>query len=266
VHVHATSGSVTAALLHRQTSGLRPDGVDFMPATQPPTRSAVIAGFAPGLGPRRLMLANPGALDAMVDLRLVTRAGSFAPAGANQVVVPAGHTLAVNLDRAFAATTGAVELKSDQPVVAEGLSVTAQAPHRPDLMWLAATPPLVGSAGIAVGREPDGGDCLLLLTAPHAAAQVRVTTLTGRTATISVPAGHSVAVDVTATIRTNVGQPGAASWPFVVTAIGSAPVYGVRVLQFAGAHGALITDQPLVALPTPIVLPAVHPDPLIAMR
>jgi hypothetical protein len=51
-----------------------------------------------------------------------------------------------------------------------------------------------------------------------------------------------------------------------VTSTGAGPVYGVRVLSFAGAHGALITGEPLVALPTPIVLPAVRSNPRIAMR
>lgn len=266
VHVHATSGAVTAALIDRRTSGLLSDGADYIPATQPPARSAVVAGFASGSGARQLFLANPGTLDATVNLRLVTRLGSFAPAGDNQVVVPAGHTRVIILDRAFAGTTGAVEVTSDQPVVAEGFSVTSGAPHRPDLMWLAATRPLVGSAGIATGREPDGGHCLLLLTAPKAAAQVRVSTPSGQTSTISVPASRSVVVDITATIHPSAGQPGSGSWAFVVTSLGSAPVYGVRVLQFSGAHGALITDEPLVALPTPIVLPAVRRDPRIAMR
>jgi hypothetical protein len=172
----------------------------------------------------------------------------------------------VDLDKAFDATTGAVELTSDQPVIAEGLSRSTDAPHRPDLMWLAATPPLDGSAGIATGREPDGGDCFLLLAAPAGAASVVVSTPDGKSTTISVPAGRSVSVDITSTVRETAGQPGAATWPFVVTSTGSAPVYGIRMLTFIGAHGALVTGEPLIALPTPIVLPAVRPDARIATR
>jgi Family of unknown function (DUF5719) len=199
-------------------------------------------------------------------VRLVTRTGSFAPAGDNQIVVPAGHTRAIDLDKAFGGTTGAVALTSDQPVIAQGLSVTPAKGGRPDLMWLAATPPLVGSAGIADGRELTGGHCLLLLSAPQGTAQVRVTTPAGGSSLITVPAGRSVSVDVTTAIQPRAGEPGGGAWPFVVTTVGSAPVYGVRVLQFAGPHGALITDQPLLALPTPTVLPVVRQDPRIATR
>lgn len=266
VHVHASSGAVTAALIHRRITALQSDGSDFMPATDPPSRSAVVAGFATGLGPRRLILADPGALSATVSVRLVTRTGTFAPAGDNQIVVPAGHTRAVDLDKAFGGTTGAVELTSDQPVIAQGLSVTLAKAGRPDLMWLAATPALLGSAGVADGRELTGGHCLLLLTAPQAPAQVRVTTPAGGSRLISVPAGRSISVDVTSAIQPSAGEPGGGTWPFVVTAVGSAPVYGVRVLQFTGPRGALITDQPLLALPTPIVLPMVRQDPRIATR
>ncbi len=266
VHVHASSGAVTAALVHRHSSGLHSDGADFMPATAAPARAALVAGYAAGKGPQELVLANPGSLDATVNLRLVTGSGSFAPAGIDQIILRAGHTRAISLARALAGTTGAVELTSDQPVLAQGLSEAISPPNRPDFMWLAATAALAGPAAIANGREPDGGRCLLLLSAPKAAASVRITTPSGQTRTISVPAGRSVSVDITATVHPPTGQPGQLTWPFVVTPQGSAPVYGVRVLEFTGAHGALITAEPLVSLPTAIVLPAVRPDPRIATR
>lgn len=266
IHVHATSGTVSAALVDRRSSALLSYGGDFIPATLPPARSAVVAGFATGSGPRRLVLADPGPLAATVNLRLVTGSGSFVPAGINQVVVSAGHTRLISLEKPLAGGTGAVELTSDQPVLATGVSSSTAPPHRPDLMWLAATNPLNGSAGVATGRDPDGGPCLLLLSAPQGRAEVRVSTPSGKSTTISVPAGHSLAVNITATIREPASQAGAASWPFVVTSVGSAPVYGVRVLTFAGAHGALVTGEPLVALPAPIVLPAVREDPRVAVR
>lgn len=261
VHVHATSGAVTAALFDQRTTALNSDGADYMPATQPPSRALVVAGFAAGKGSRQVVVANPGGVDATVGLRVVTATGSFTPSKDNQVVVRARHTRVVNLDRAFAGTTGAVQLTSDQPVVAQGLSVSPDAPQRPDLMWLAATAPISGSAAIATGREFDGGHTLLLLSAPQGAAQVRVSTPDGKSTTISVGAGRSVQADITRSIQAASGQ-----WPFVVTPIGTAPVYGVRVLQFIGAHGALITDEPLVGLPTPIPLPPVREDPRIATR
>jgi hypothetical protein len=113
---------------------------------------------------------------------------------------------------------------------------------------------------VATGHEPDGGQCLLLLSAPGAAAEVKVTTPSGHTTTVSVPAGRSVEVDVTSTVHEGNGP-----WPFTVTSTGG-PVYGVRMLNFGGAHGALVTSEPLTPLPTPIPLPPVRSDPRIAVK
>jgi hypothetical protein len=52
----------------------------------------------------------------------------------------------------------------------------------------------------------------------------------------------------------------------VVTPAGGGPVYVARELRFRGAHGALVTTQPLTPLPQPIPLPAVRLDPRIAVR
>jgi hypothetical protein len=167
----------------------------------------------------------------------------------------------VDLTKALSESSGAVQLTSDQPVFANGLSVTLERGQRPDIMWVAATPPLTGPAAVATGREPDGGHSFLYLSAPKGAAQVRVSSPTGHSTTISVPAGRSLVSDITKTIQAPSGP-----WPFVVTPLGKAPVYGLRAMYFPGAHGALITGEPLIGLPTPLVLPAVREDPAVAVR
>jgi hypothetical protein len=259
VHVHATSGSVTAALFDQQTSALKSDGGDYVPPTLPPARTVTVAGFTAGKGVRQLVIGNAGGVDATVAVRVVTASGSFTPTGDNQLNVRAGRTRVVHLNRAFDGTTGAVALTSDQPVFAQGLMRAMSPPRRPDLMWLAATPPISGAAPIADGRQPDGGGTFLMLSAPKAAAQVRVSAPNGHSTMVPVAAGHSVQVNVTTTVRTagNV-------WPFVVTPVSGGPVYGVRVLYFNGAHGALITGEPLIGLPAPIPLPPVDEDQRIA--
>jgi hypothetical protein len=266
IHVHASSGSVTAALLDRRSDALNSNGGDYIPPTRAPARSAVVPGFAAGAGPRRLMLTDPGALDATVSLRLVTRSGSFVPAGDQQVVVHAGRTTVVKLDRAFAGSTGAVTFTSTRPVVASGLSEAIARRQRPDLVWLAATEPVEKSAAVATGRAPYGGGCRLLLSAPAGAATVEVRTPTGSHTTIKVPAGRSVAVDVTSVISGTKAHPAAVSWPFVVTVTGPEPVYGVRELASAGTHGPLVTSEPLVDLPAPLRLPVVRENPRLATR
>ena len=261
LHVHATSGAVTAALMDQRLHGVTPLGSDWIPATAPPARSLVVPGYPAGSGTRTLVLANPGDDDATVNLRVVNGSGSFAPSGANQVVVPAGRTKTVDLSRAFAGLTGAATLQSDQPVVAQGLAVTTAAPKLSDLMWLAAIPPLTGPGAFADGHVPDSGSSALLLTAPDAAAEVRLTSLNGFHRTVTVPAGRSVALSTTGfnTVSTPVSG-------LVVTPVGSAPVYVTRTMQINGAHGALTTSEPVLSLPSAVELPVVTEDPRTAIR
>jgi hypothetical protein len=266
VHVHASSGSVTAALLDRRSAALNSHGGDYIPPTRPPARSAVVPGFTAGAGLRVLYLTDPGPVDAAVSLRLVTPSGSFVPAGDEQVVVHAGHTTMVKLDRAFAGATGAVTLTSTRPIITSGLTQALVPRQRPDLAWLAATAPVDASAGVATGRAPYKGACRLLLSAPSAAATVEIRTPTGNHTMIKVPAGRSVAVDITHVIEGTRAHPAAVSWPFLVTVTGSAPVYGVRELVSAGAHGPLVSSEPLVDLPAPLRLPIVRENPRLATR
>jgi hypothetical protein len=261
VHVRATSGAVTAALLEHRTAALLSNGADFIPPTNPPALTAVVSGFSPGKGARYVIITAPGDRDATVNLRLVTKSGSFAPSAINQVVVRAGHTRAFSLLQPLGESSGAVTMTSDQPIIANGISVVPDPGQRPDLMWTAATPPLAGSAAIANGHQPDGGSTFLYLVAPQGASQVRVTGSGGHTQTVSIPAGKAVVADITATIKST-----AVAWPYVVTPVGPAPVYGVAAMTFTGAHGQLITSEPLTALPTPIPLPPVREDPSVAVH
>jgi hypothetical protein len=260
LHIHATSGAVTAALHDTRVNGVSPGGSDWIPATDPPARTAVVPGFPTGAGSRSLVLANPGGVDATVSIRIVGTSGSFAPSGIAQIVVPAGATQTVDLTKAFGGGTGAVMVTSDQPVAAQGLAITTATGLLPDLQWQAATPALTGPAGFADGREPDGGPTVLLLSAPAGAASVRITTLHGTSKTIGVAAGHS-----TSTVLATLGHSAATSGA-TVTPFGSAPVYVTRELSFAGAHGPLTTSEPVLALPTPLPLPVVTEDERAALR
>ena len=66
------------------TTGRRRCSPTAATSSRRPRRRAapvVVPGFPPGRGPRYLILTAPGDLDATVNLRLVTRSGSFAPSG-----------------------------------------------------------------------------------------------------------------------------------------------------------------------------------------
>jgi hypothetical protein len=256
IHVHANSGSLAAAIGDLQYQGTTPRGGDWIAPTTPPARTAVVTGFFHGATEDVLDVANPGDRDATVSLRVLTPSKNFVPAGHPTVVVPAGHTLAVDLSGAIAGEAAAVTMSSDQPVVAAGLAAQAPSTGFRELTWLPAQRPMSAPAGIANMVAPFGQRLDLLLTAPEAPARVRLTTANGAATVVSVRGGRTIDVDLAAEQRS--GKLG--SGPLLLTPLDPAPVYAMRTMYALGAHGPLVASSAPVVLPRPTSLPPVVAD------
>jgi hypothetical protein len=111
-------------------------------------------------------------------------------------------------------------------------------------------------AGLANTIPPFGQRVELLLTAPDGSARVRLTTSTGASATISVPGGRTVDVDLGTVLHAGALGPG----PLLLTPLDAAPVYAIRTMYALGAHGPLVASSAPVALPQPTALPPVVSD------
>lgn len=262
LHVHAETGTVTAAVLDQHTSGIRPVGTDWIAPTSAPATRSVVTGFAAGATTDLLHIANPGDRDATVSLRVVTPTKNFQPAGHESVVVAAGHTVAVDLAGAIAGEAAAVTMSSDQPVVAEGMTLIRPTTGFSELAWVAAQQPLRTPAGIAANSAPFGQDVTLVLTAPQGATRVRVSTPGGASATVSVDAGRTKTVDLRSLLHAGGNGPG----PVLLTPVGPEPLYVVRLLHAVGAHGPLLAAEAPTVLPLPTTLPAVIADLRAATR
>lgn len=254
-HVHANSGTVTAAMLDLRTSGLRSDGFDWVPPTAPPSRSAVVTGYVAGAGLNVLYLVNPGDHDATVSLRVITTSRNFQPAGRQTVVVPAGRTTTVDLTPSTAGEVAAAQVSSDEPVFTQGITILRQAHAFPDYAWMAAQAPLTAPAAVAANAAPFGQHVGLVLTAPAGAAKVQVSNGSAQ-ATVSVAAGRTTAVDLSALLHAGAGGPG----PVMLTPLAPDPVYVVRTLYASGAHGPLLAAEMPTVLPAATVLPPVIAD------
>ena len=261
LHVHANTGTVGAALLDRRTNSLQPLGSDWIPPTAPPAKTSLVTGFTQGATTDFFVVANPGNVDATVTLRLVTTSKNFQPAGHQTVVVPAGRTVKVDLADAIAGETAAVVASSDAPVVTEGMTLIKPRSGFSELAWMPAQQPLPSPAGIAANAPPFGQYVTLVLTAPHAAAKVTVSRPQGPSATVTVPAGRTSALDLRALLK---GAAGAAVGPVQVTPVSGGPVYVERVLYASGAHGPLLAEEVPVTFALPTRLPAVAPDLRVA--
>jgi hypothetical protein len=260
LHVRSNSGQITAAVLDRRLSGLRPNGTDWIPPGQPPATSQVVPGYVGGPGARAVEVTNPGPVDATVKVKIVTAQGAFAPAGHPQLVVRSHHTVSVDLADSFRGLGGAVALDSDQPILAAGYSkVTAAGRDMfPDLQWQPSAAALSGPAGLPSNAPPFRQTSRVFFAAPTTAAEVRVVGRDG-SRLIKIPAGRMVPADV----RDDLGGTGLAPLRFELVSGG--PVYLSRTLFALGAHGPLITAEQPTPLPPPVLLPAVVQDPRAAL-
>jgi hypothetical protein len=122
-------------------------------------------------------VGNPSDLEAVVDVRVSGRSGTFTPTGLGQVTVAPGALRSVDVTRALARTVRAGEpvglrLRSEQPVVAALRSSVGG-----DETTAAAAAPLAGPAAVTV---VPGGTTTVQLTADATAARVRLTAYDAR--------------------------------------------------------------------------------------
>jgi len=217
---------------------------------------SVVTGFFAHATLDVIDLGNPGDRDATVSLRVLTPSKNFVPAGHQTVVVPAGHTVTVDVSGAISGEAAGVAMTSDNPVVASGFTAQSPSTGFRELAWLPAGAPLRGPAGVANNVPPFGQQVHLILTAPDAPARVRVSTSHAQSAIVTVPSGRTVDVDLLSVLHAGAGGPG----PLLLTPLDPAAVYVVRTMYAVGAHGPLLAASAPLQLPQPTVLPPVVPD------
>jgi Family of unknown function (DUF5719) len=142
VHVVARKGQVSAAIQVYETEGGDPRGQSFVPANAGGPANHLVVPGVPGSGERTLMIAAPGARDAIVSIKVLGPSGPFAPATNPVVTVPAGTVLEVPAGDAVGGDPAAIELSGDQPVVAGLRAVLTTERGLPDIAYTAGTAPL----------------------------------------------------------------------------------------------------------------------------
>jgi hypothetical protein len=247
VHVLSRRGRVAMDLRHHRYARPVSLGVDFVPESAPPATSVMVPGFPAGPGGRTLLVANPGADDTTVSVKVTTGDGQFVPTGLAELAVPAGHTVQVSLDAVAATSPLAAQVTSTgAPVLASGIVTDLQDPPVRDFSYTTGTQALSGDAlltDLVIDRPTES---TLLLTAPEGSARVvvrpiRVVGTVGALPgprTITIPAGRTVS------FRLSTFYPPGTSTRLAVEVqptAGSGPVYAARYLRARGAHGPLTT-------------------------
>ena len=254
LHVRTSVGRVVAAL--RETTRASATG-QWMPPAQPPATRLVIPGMPATKGSRSLYVSDAQGSDAQVKLSVVSAGGTYEPAGAGAIAIPAGSANRIDLP-SLSGVTGALVLTSTVPVTA-ALTLPGGQAGTPGAM-AAATPALTEQGVLAdAGQRPDV--TTLVLSAPSRAARIRISTgVTGLTASgggasqvVSVPAKHTVTVSVAAPRGS---RPGAGVGVVLTPLPGSGPVYAGRVL--AQQNGNVLGILPVTSALTTVPLPPVR--------
>jgi hypothetical protein len=261
VNVRARSGRVAVALRQQLQAASTPLGIDWIPLSQPPARTTVVPGLPSGPGPRRLVLGNPGDIDATATIRLIRGDASFVPRGSSSITVPAGSVVSVDITKALAEKLGAALVTADHSIVAGAVMSTGPRVNGfAEQAFSAGTPPLTGPSQAIVNYLPGGVAAqfasALLLTAPTRAANVRIATLGGAgprqesVATVHIPAGRTAGYPLVLLAH---------NAPIVAVTVtpmpGSGPVYAARSEFDAGSHGPMFTVLPLVTPPQVATIP-----------
>jgi hypothetical protein len=245
VSVHANRGRVAAHVTDTyrgRTTG--PSGQEWLAGTELPSRTLRLAGLPARSRSTALLVANPSELEAVVEVRIAGRSGTFAPSGLEPVTVPPGAVRTVDLGESLPRREAvALRLRSRVPVVASARAVVPG-----DHLYAVPVSPLVGPAAAVL---PRGADSSVQLTAGAVPADVSVTSYTAGGDQVE---RADLRIDPTATRAWSPRRRA----DYVVVAPSTAP--GAGVVHGGVVHqGDGVAAGPLTALPLRVVRPVVRP-------
>src|SRR6266516_5107128 len=225
IEVHTSIGRV-AADVSAESHGV----TSWLPGTAAPSTRLVIPGVPPSGGTAGLFLANPGNSTAHVTVTAITPQGHIRPFGSESVDLPGQSPSYVALSP-LGGTTAALQLTSNVPVTG---AVVVPGSSGPGVLT-AATAPISEQAIVAGNTSGAGMAASVLLSAPGAAARVRLTEIAPASkGNSSVSASQVVTVKAGRTLAAPVKAPKGAkhdsAFALVISPLtGSGPLYAARV-------------------------------------
>jgi hypothetical protein len=254
-HVVVKSGRVVPAVRYDAENGSIPIGFEWVPRTDAPALTQTVPGIVAGDGSRRLVLADPGDIDATVAVKIVTSDGSYTPSGFDTINVPAGQVTTVDLAAQLHGAAAGVVVTSTEPVVAGGIATVAPDKRGgSDIAFTGAVPALSGPTLVAGGETGANRGTRLLLSAPDADAHLNLTLLASAAASapvvrpLTVPAGTTLTVDLASLSH----DPAPA---VELEPQGGGPVFAAWTLEEHNPAGADLTSFPLRSVPQTLQRP-----------
>lgn len=244
VAVEASRGRVAAAVSDRVADGpAAPDGVEWLPSTEVPSRVVRLSGVPAGSRDRTLLVGNPSDLEALVDVEVSGPRGTFTPTGARTVSVPPGTVVSVDAaDLLTGEDATALRVRAQVPVVA-----TLRSRTRADHGYAGTVLPLTEPA---VAPVVAGAQGRLQVSAGAGGASVTVTAWTADGRELDE---QRLEVDPAATLEAPVVR--RAAYVLVTPRQGNV----TAAVTYAGPAG--VSVLPLTPLPVRLALPVVVPGP-----
>jgi Family of unknown function (DUF5719) len=261
IGVHTSVGRVAADVSAGPVHG---NPTSWLPSAAAPATQQVIPGVHPSGQAAGLYLVVPGSANAKVNVLAITAQGHYRPFGTQPIELPGESASYVALTP-LGGTTAALQITANVPVTA-----SVMVPGSGVGAFTTATGPISEQAVVAGNTSGSGLAASVVLSAPAAAARVRLTEIgsaassttssstTSSTATTSasqvltVQAGHTLLAPVTPPPGAKRGTP----FALVITPLaGSGPLYAARIET--QNQSTVVSIIPAVSALTTISLPPV---------
>ncbi|MFF0479463.1 DUF5719 family protein [Streptomyces sp. NPDC004284] len=257
VHVTTRSGRVGAAVAAADDKL----GSDWIAPAADPAGTAVLPGIPADATAVRLVALAPGDDDADLKVQLVTPSGTIVPAGADLLHVKSGMTAAVDLPNLTRGTVGSLLLtpsdpKKPTPVVA-ALQVVRGKGDDTEIAFIPATAAVSARATVPDNRAKGS---TLSLTAPGAAAQVKVTASAGSEGGTPVSKTLTVKAGTTTVLTDLVPEGLKGSYALTVEPLSGGKVHAARTLALPEDGVPMFTVQTFVDDRGTVEVPSARQD------
>ncbi|MFF1509055.1 DUF5719 family protein [Streptomyces sp. NPDC058326] len=257
VHVTTRSGRIGAAIAAADDKR----GSDWIAAAADPATGAVLPGIPADATSVRLVAFVPGEDDADLKVQFVTESGTIVPAGAGSLHVKSGMTASVDLPDLTRGDGGSLLLtpsdpKKATPIVA-GLRVVRGKGDDTEIAFVPATAAVAARATVADNRAKG---TTLTLTAPDAAAQVKVTASAGSEGGTPVSRTVTVKAGTTTTLTDLVPEGLKGSYALTVEPVSGGKVYAARILAVPLDGTPMFTVQTFVDDRGTVEVPSARQD------
>jgi hypothetical protein len=270
VHVVARTGRIAATVNDDQMSGLISIGTDWIPAAAMPATTVYVPGVMPGKGVRVLTIAAPGEDDATVKIRIISKAGTFAPADRDTVRVTAGSVASLDMSSVTRGEPVTLELTAETPIVAGLRQFTNDKKVQQDTAFTSGSQPFSGPAAVSGLPVGPATTVHLSITAPSTDAAVDITFLPyrGGREIASPTAPRRVTVKAGELAWVLLDAPAGIDWftAVVTPADGSGPVLLAHRVREASSFGDLITGYPWSKLRVTVAVPTAVQDLGLTVR